>query len=84
MQRTNTENRKQKAKKYSQKRNCVASSNSHIHVSVGHLYIPTIDLPILLQEYVDRSWEYINRSQATQFPAKEYINLICVAVLSSI
>jgi hypothetical protein len=26
------------------------------------LYIPTIDLLILLQQYVDRSWEYINRS----------------------
>jgi hypothetical protein len=38
------------------------SPNFHIHVSVGDLYIPTIDLPILLQEYVDRSWEYINRS----------------------
>ncbi len=41
--------------------------NFHIHVSVSDLYeyIPTIDLPILMQEilYVDRSWEYINRSQ---------------------
>jgi hypothetical protein len=26
------------------------SPNFHIHVSVGDLYIPTIDLPILLQE----------------------------------
>ncbi len=36
------------------------SPNFHIHVSD-----PTIGLPILLQEntYVDRSWEYINRSQ---------------------
>ncbi len=41
--------------------------NFHIHMSVSDLYeyIPTIDLPTLLQEilYVDRSWEYINRSQ---------------------
>jgi hypothetical protein len=36
---------------YSQKRNCAATSpNLHIHVSVSDLYIPTIDLPILLQE----------------------------------
>jgi hypothetical protein len=41
------------------------SPNFHINVSVSDLYIPTIDLPILLQEiqYVDRSWEYINLSQ---------------------
>jgi hypothetical protein len=32
-------------------------------VSRKDLYIPMIDLPILLQEYVDRSWDYINRSQ---------------------
>jgi hypothetical protein len=38
--------------------------NSYIHVSVGDLYIRTIGLPILLQENrVDRSWEYIDRSQ---------------------
>jgi hypothetical protein len=39
--------------------------NFHIHASVSDLYIPTIDLPILLQEnmWTDRSWEYINRSQ---------------------
>jgi hypothetical protein len=37
------------------------SPNFHIHVTVNDLYIPTIGLPILLQD-VDRSWEYINRS----------------------
>jgi hypothetical protein len=32
--------------------------NLHIYVSVSDLYIPTIDLPILLQEtYGLRSWE---------------------------
>jgi hypothetical protein len=37
--------------------------NFDIHVSVSDLYISTIDPPILLQQKVDRSWEYINRSQ---------------------
>jgi hypothetical protein len=37
--------------KYSQKKKlCAHSPNFHIHVSVSDLYIPTIDLPILLQE----------------------------------
>jgi len=43
--------------------------NFHIHVSVSDLYIPLIGPPILLEnsgKYVDRYWEYINRSQ-TQF-----------------
>jgi hypothetical protein len=37
----------------------------HACVCGRFLYIPIIGLPILLQEklYVDRSWEYINRSQ---------------------
>jgi hypothetical protein len=43
------------------------SPTFHIHVSETDLYIPTIGLPILLQEiYVDRSWEYINRSQTRE------------------
>jgi hypothetical protein len=29
---------------------CGLGTNSYIHVSVSDLYIPTIDLPILLQE----------------------------------
>ena len=61
---------------YSQKWNCAASlfpkqyynvlsPSSYTHISVRDLYISRIGLPILLQEnmYVDRSWEYINRSQ---------------------
>ncbi len=56
-------------------------------MSVSDLYIPTIDLPILKQEIVDRSWENIKRSQAyecgnwaAQFQEKEYINVIVVIV----
>jgi hypothetical protein len=38
--------------------------NSFIHLSVSDLYIPTIGLPILLQEnsWTDRGSIYINRS----------------------
>ncbi len=82
LQRTNTEHLKQI---FPEKELCGQSPNWHIHVSVSDLYIPTIHLPFLLQEilYVDRSWEYINRSQthecgigteAVQFPGKEYIH----------
>ncbi len=39
--------------KYSQKRKCaVDCPNFHIHVPVRDLYIPTIDLPILLQDNI--------------------------------
>jgi hypothetical protein len=38
------------------------SPNSYIHVSVSDLNIPTIGLPAVGKE-VDRSWDYINRSQ---------------------
>jgi hypothetical protein len=48
--------------KYYQKKDCTVhvSPNFHIHVSVSDLNIPTIGLPILLQENM---WEHINRSQ---------------------
>jgi hypothetical protein len=76
---------------YFQKRNWVASVpiSTCIHVSVSDLYIPMIDLPILQQEICGPILEiYINRSQthveigteAAQFPEKEYINGIFVAV----
>jgi hypothetical protein len=87
LQRTNTANWKQI---FPEKELSGHSPNFHIHVSVSVLYIPTIDL-ICCRKYVDRSWEYINRSQAqecdvetgtgaAQFPEKEYINGIFVAV----
>jgi hypothetical protein len=42
--------------------------NSYIHVSVSDLYIPTIGLPILLQENRwTLSWVYKNRSQPRSF-----------------
>ncbi len=53
--------------KYSQKRNCAAIvpiSTFRPHVSASDLYIPTIDLPILLQENI---WMEI-KTEAAQFP----------------
>jgi hypothetical protein len=47
LQRTNTENSKQI---FSKKELLGHSPNFHIHVSVSDLYIPTIDLPIPLQD----------------------------------
>ncbi len=47
LQRTNTENSKQILP---EKELRGQSPNLHIHVSVSDLYIPTIDLPFLLQE----------------------------------
>ena len=47
LQRTNTENSKQI---FPEKELRGHSPNFHIHVSLSDLYIPTIDLPILLQE----------------------------------
>jgi hypothetical protein len=60
LQRTNTENSEQI---FPKKELLGHSPNFHIHVSVSDLYIPRIDLSILLQEIVDQSWKYINRSQ---------------------
>jgi hypothetical protein len=62
LQRHNTENLKQI---FPEKEFRSHRPDYHIHVSVSDLYIPTIDLHVLLQEnmYVGRSWEYINRKQ---------------------
>jgi hypothetical protein len=74
---------------YYQTRNCAVTvpiSNFHIHVSVSELYIPTIDLPILVQKICgpilgiyksltdtcDMNVEIA--AEAVQFPEKEYIN----------
>jgi hypothetical protein len=79
---------------YSQKRKCAAlSPNFHIHVSVSDFYIPLSICLFCRRKYVDRSWVYINLSQthecgnwdwAAQFPEKEYINGIFVAVRPSL
>ncbi len=58
LKRSNTENSKQIFLFFWELRG--HSPNFHIHVSLSDLYIPTIDLPILLQEI---SWKYINPSQ---------------------
>ncbi len=47
LQRHSTENSKQIVP---EKKLCILSPNFHIHVPVSDLYIPTIGLPILLQE----------------------------------
>ncbi len=71
---------------FPEKELCGHSPSFHIHVSVSDLYTSPIDLPILLKEkYVDRSWEYINRSETHEVEIlteaeKEYINGISVAV----
>jgi len=76
-----------------QKRNCAATvpiSNFHIHVSVCDLYIPTIDLPILVQKMcgpilgiyksLTDTCDMNVETEAVQFPEKECINGVFVAV----
>jgi hypothetical protein len=55
----------------------------HIHVSVGDLFILTIDLAVLLQEIPYVGGPILNveiRTEVAQFPGKEYINGIFVTV----
>ncbi len=87
LQRHNTENSKQI---FARKGIGQPQSQSHIHVSVRDLYLPTIDLPILLQKNIwtnpgnikiahrHRNVEIV--TEATQLPEKEYINGIFVAL----
>jgi hypothetical protein len=68
------------------------SPNFQIHVFESHLYIPTIGLPILLQENM-WSWENINRSETHEcgnwdcgrtipFLGIQYINGIAVYLIT--
>ncbi len=67
------------------------SPNFHVNVSVSDLYIPTIDLPVLLQKIcglilgiyksLTGTWMWVEIGiVAAQFPEKEEINEIFVAV----
>jgi hypothetical protein len=63
------------------------SPNFHIRVSVSDLYIPTIDLPIMLQEIcgsilgIHKSLADVEMgTEAALFPEKIYIDGIFVAV----
>jgi hypothetical protein len=66
------------------------SPNFHFHVSVSELYIPTMGLPVLLEEIcrlilgiytiAQRHMNVEIGAEAALFPEKEYINGIAVAV----
>ncbi len=89
LQRQNAENLKQI---FPEKEYRGLSPNFHIHVSVGELYIPTVGLPVLLEEIcrlilgIYKSLKDVNVeiwAEAALFPEKEYINGIAVAVWCS-
>ncbi len=89
LQRQNTEISKQI---FSEKEYRGLSPNFHIHVSVIDLYIPTIVLPILLEEICGpilglfKSLRHMNveiGAEAALFPEMEYISGIFFAVYAS-
>jgi hypothetical protein len=87
LQRQNAENLKQI---FPEKEYRGLSPNFHIHVSVSELYIPTMVLPVLLEEicrlilgiYIiaQRHMNVEIGAEAALFPEKEYINGIAVTV----
>jgi hypothetical protein len=73
LQRQNAENLKQI---FPEKEYRGLSPNFHIHVSVSELCIPTMGLPVLLEEIC----RLILGNWGALFPEKVYINGIAVAV----
>ncbi len=76
--------------KYSQKKNCAATVPISTFMCLWAIYIfPRSICLFFCRKYVDRSWEHIIAhrhmnveiwTEAAQFPEKEYINGICLAV----
>jgi hypothetical protein len=63
---------------------CSVSQFRHSFICERFIYFQDMSTYSAAGKYVDRSWEYVNRSEirteAAQFPGKEYINGIPLAV----